>query len=622
MRAEGCTPTSVPALSISDTEIVSNQATRSGGGIYAAGTGTMSTVTRDLINNNVVLADNGSGGGAFASGAGNWNDDTITGNQILGSSGAGGGVWALSTDLTSDTITANNATYAGGLLQFSGTVAGTIIAGNTRSNCAGPVGDSGSNLADDAGNSCHIGAFASDLVGVDPQLGPLADNGGPTKTMSIPSSSPAYGANSDCSGTDQRGVSRLQRGATSCDIGAYQVAAPTTYVANPSGGSVTAYAAGATGDAAPVLRLSGPATGLNQPTGVLADVNGKLYVANAGNDSITEYAPEVTGNIAPTVTISGPQTGLSRPQDLAVGPNGRLYVTNLNGSVTSYGPGASGNASPVTTISGPNARLSHPHGLVFDPSGRLRLSTDGRTINTYGPEANGNVDPTARLKLGQNTNPEGFNFDPAGNLVVADAAGGRILTFAGNAVGAASPSSTPPVPPPGSAKPIGLDLDLPGDLFVADSASNSIDEFPPGWSGTSAPLSVISGPDTGLAAPAFLSELPPPPVPGVRLTTQKSQPRKRVLSRGIAIGGNASGRMAFRDRPVTLAAVARIRGLIIAKAKARPLRPGKIKVALLNTKDAARIIRARRPPATITVTVTIRGGAGTQNRALTIICTR
>jgi sugar lactone lactonase YvrE len=613
----------VPALSISDSQIVANQAGIAGGGIYAAGTGNPSTVTRDLINSNVVLNNGGSGGGAVALAAGTWSDDTFTGNQIVDAhsipQGYGGGLWAGLSYLHSDTIVGNTGAAGGGLLSYSAGVSGTIIAANRGGNCAGAVGDGGSNLEDDPAGSCQFRSFSGDVVGLDPQLGPLADNGGPTKTMAIPGSSPAYGASSDCSGTDQRGVSRLQRGASTCDIGSYQVEAPTTYVANPAGGSVTAYAGGANGDAAPVLRLSGPATGLNQPTGVLADVNGNVYVANAGNDSVTEYAPEVTGNTAPTVTISGPQTGLSRPQDLAIGANGRLYVTNSNGSVTSYAANASGNASPVTTISGPNPRLSRPHGIVFDPSGQMRVTTDLGTVSRFAPDANGNVDPDARLKIGRDKNPEGFNFDPDGNLVLADAAGGRVLTFAGSNP---TPISTLSGAPPGFTTPIGLDLDLPGDVFVADSGSNRIDEFAPGASGTASPLTVITGPDTGLSSPAFLSELPPPPTPSVRLTTQKRQSRSRVLGRGLVIAGDASGRRAFRDRPVTIAAVARVRGRIIARAKARPLRPGAIKLVLLNTKDAGRTIRARRPPATIVVTVTVRGGAGVQNRRLTIICTR
>ena len=78
--------------------------------------------------------------------------------------------------------------------------------------------------------------------------------------------------------------------------------------------SVTAYATGASGDVSPVLALRGAATGLNRPTGVVADVNGNVFVANAGSNSITKYAPEVTGNVAPIATIAGVQDQVEQAQ--------------------------------------------------------------------------------------------------------------------------------------------------------------------------------------------------------------------------------------------------------------------------------------------------------------------
>jgi len=54
-----------------------------------------------------------------------------------------------------------------------------------------------------------------------PLLGPLADNGGPTKTFLPGSGSPAINSGDpSCAGTDQRGVARPQGGA--CDRGAVE----------------------------------------------------------------------------------------------------------------------------------------------------------------------------------------------------------------------------------------------------------------------------------------------------------------------------------------------------------------------------------------------------------------
>lgn len=64
---------------------------------------------------------------------------------------------------------------------------------------------------------------ASAILFQDPQLAPLANNGGPTPTMAIAASSPAFNraAAATCPATDQRGISRPQGGA--CDVGAYEL---------------------------------------------------------------------------------------------------------------------------------------------------------------------------------------------------------------------------------------------------------------------------------------------------------------------------------------------------------------------------------------------------------------
>ncbi|HET8899412.1 MAG TPA: choice-of-anchor Q domain-containing protein [Rhodanobacteraceae bacterium] len=69
---------------------------------------------------------------------------------------------------------------------------------------------------------CPGGATCSAVSTSDPQLGPLADNGGLTQTMRIESSSTAVDAGSDssCASTDQRGVARPQL--AHCDIGAVE----------------------------------------------------------------------------------------------------------------------------------------------------------------------------------------------------------------------------------------------------------------------------------------------------------------------------------------------------------------------------------------------------------------
>jgi|GEM_PF-1356153 len=101
-------------------------------------------------------------------------------------------------------------------------------------NLQGLFNDLGHNLSSDA--SVQL-TGAGSLLGVDPKLGPLADNGGPTWTLALLPSSPAIGAADSASApsTDQRG---FPRPSGSADIGAYEFGYPPSLVAaqSPDGG--------------------------------------------------------------------------------------------------------------------------------------------------------------------------------------------------------------------------------------------------------------------------------------------------------------------------------------------------------------------------------------------------
>jgi len=69
-------------------------------------------------------------------------------------------------------------------------------------------------------NGNQVGTIASPI---DPLIGALADNGGPTETRALLAGSPAIDAGDaeGCPKADQRGVARPQGAA--CDIGAFEL---------------------------------------------------------------------------------------------------------------------------------------------------------------------------------------------------------------------------------------------------------------------------------------------------------------------------------------------------------------------------------------------------------------
>ena len=129
-----------------------------------------------------------------------------------------------------------NSTFAGnsGVAIFNDgtlTVSNSIVApGGDCTNSEGSSVSGGHNLIEDATNSCGLtNGVNGNLVGVDPLLGLLANNGGPTQTIALQPGSPAINAgdsevcaNPPVNGIDQRGFVRPGIGHTQCSIGAYE----------------------------------------------------------------------------------------------------------------------------------------------------------------------------------------------------------------------------------------------------------------------------------------------------------------------------------------------------------------------------------------------------------------
>ncbi len=204
-------------LTVSGSTISGNSATR-GGGIYSFGNSI--TVTNSTISGNFANAHGG--GIARVSGSLTLRHSTVTGNRADANSdsyGSGGGVFVSSSTTSLDhTIVAGNLRPPNTRDDISGAVAArySLIGDNT-----------GATITDNGGN--FIGTAASPI---DPRLGPLANNGGPTLThalsaisLAIDRGDPGFVPPPDF---DQRGdsFSRIADGngdsVARIDIGAYE----------------------------------------------------------------------------------------------------------------------------------------------------------------------------------------------------------------------------------------------------------------------------------------------------------------------------------------------------------------------------------------------------------------
>ncbi|MBK9715236.1 MAG: right-handed parallel beta-helix repeat-containing protein [Kouleothrix sp.] len=302
------------ALSLSGSTISGNTAQQDGGGI--ANTGTLVAVNSTISGNSSPGNGGGIANGALSAAL---NNVTIA-NNVADSFGDGladgGGVY----NGAGGAVSLKNSIIAANVDMSAGASAAV------HPDCSGPFVSLGHNLIGDrAGGACSglLDGVGGDLVGdragagpLDPQLGPLQDNGGPTATHALLPGSPALDAGSplapgcdgsSCAPVDQRGGARPQ--GPRCDIGAYERATPPTI-----GGLAPA-----------LLQAGGPAFTLV--------VTGTNFVA--GSTVLWNGAPRATQYVsASRLTAAIPASDIAAP--------GQASVTVANP------PPAGGTSNPAT----------------------------------------------------------------------------------------------------------------------------------------------------------------------------------------------------------------------------------------------------------------------------------
>ena len=197
-------------ITVEDSTIVGNTTPNDGAGLAGGHLSILnSTIARNVAN--------GHGGGLFMfnGSASDIRSSTIVDNVADADgdgTGDGGGI-------------------ASGDAPEGRTLGNSIVSGNRDNGGEAPdisatITSLGYNLIGTSAGGVFVGDLTGNLIGVDPLLDLLADNGGPTETHALMEESPAINAGNptECPLTDQRGLARIDR----CDIGAFEVGAVAT----------------------------------------------------------------------------------------------------------------------------------------------------------------------------------------------------------------------------------------------------------------------------------------------------------------------------------------------------------------------------------------------------------
>ena len=403
-------------LMANSSTINANSATKSGAGIDNNGTVGTVSLSNCTINGNSAP----SAGGLNNNGTMTLSNCTISGN--MASATSGGGIWSDDTlTLTNCTVSQNSAFMEGGGIENDNAtlnLTNTIVAGNTAS--TGP--DVGGTVT--LGNHDLIGntsgttiSGTGNLTGnstnpLDPQLAPLANNGGATQTMALLTGSAAIlaGDPAQAGSTAQNGITRP----SAPDIGAYQTPLPPSIAAVFNSSFVALQ-----GTSSLTFTLTNPTANNVALTGV-----GFTDVLPAGLTVVNGTSSQGGG----TLTLSGGNTITLSGATIATGDQ-------LVFSVTATGAAAGGFTDTTGTVSAsntaPGSAASASLTVVAPPSIAAAFNASSITQNGMDTLTFTLTNPTA------NTVTEtGVGFSdvlPAGLTVVngSSSQGGGTLTLSG-----------------------------------------------------------------------------------------------------------------------------------------------------------------------------------------------
>ncbi len=418
-----------------------------GGGLYAA-QGSITLLNDTLSINHAGGGAGGTGGNGGLGGFGLFSEgsDGAGGNGGDGNNAEGGGVYQPGNLITfnlANTLIAENSVGEG--IGGQGGKGAVTLGGNSGANgangsnggffgpdVAGTVNTSDRDLIGDGSDSNLVNGVNGDQVGTDvspinPQLGPLQFNGGPTQTMALLANSPAINAGDNNApglpATDQRGFPRIVGGIV--DIGAFE------FGAEP----------GVSTDGTQLV-IIGNASGTSSNNSATVEVNASGGVEAVLNGTTDSFKPgQITsilialGGGSNTITVLGTPVGVTT--DIVSGGSDTVNVGN---GTTKYIHGDVNieNAATLTNILVNDSTDTTPHTVTMQNIGTNPIDPGNR--DTWGQLSgllgNGNINydirDTAGVTVRGSNGASTYNILNTSVALTIDAGNGNDTVTAGN----------------------------------------------------------------------------------------------------------------------------------------------------------------------------------------------
>jgi hypothetical protein len=366
-------------------------------------------VTTSTLSGNFTTGNSGAGGGIHSNTGGvTLTNSTLSGNSTSGVGSNGGGIHSTAGDisLTSSTFSGNSATGSGskggGVHASAGALilTGTLIAGNSDDGTAPDVRApnapatklqvSYSLIGNSTGARLgEANVNLNNLTNVDPLLGPLANNGGPTQTQALGQGSPAIDQG-NAIGLDQRGFPRIDNGGipnahggNGADIGAFE--RPGSVIVS-EGGDVT------DGDFSEgKLSLREAISKANDNPAIneivfRSDLTGAVIVLTQGELVISNELTINAASLAQAPTIDAGQNSRVMHFDASDGDLNLTKLTLRNGKTTGGEQGGGG--------------------IYFESDGTLSLTdstVSGNSVGGYESKGGGIYSPSGDISLTNST---------------------------------------------------------------------------------------------------------------------------------------------------------------------------------------------------------------------------